>query len=69
MEGAEQVTIVVRRLRTAAGWPPGKASHDCRPSGFLPLLDQEHGFNRCSILDSLERSGGSRCYPILVCCI
>jgi hypothetical protein len=51
-------------LRTAAGWP-GKASHDCRPSGFLPLLDQEHGFNRCSILDSLERSGGSRCYPIL----
>jgi len=64
VEGAEQVTIVVRRLRTAAGWP-GKASHDCRPSGFLPLLDQEHGFNRCSILDSLERSGGSRCYPIL----
>ena len=64
MEGAEQVTFVVRRLRTAAGWP-GKASHDCRPSGFLPFLDQEHGFNRCSILDSLERSGGSRCYPIL----
>jgi hypothetical protein len=64
VEGAEQVTIVVRRLRTAAGWP-GKASHDFRPSGFLPLLDQEHGFNRCSILDSLERSGGSRCYPIL----
>jgi hypothetical protein len=54
----------VRRLRTAVGWP-GKASHDCRPSGFLPLLDQEHGFDCCSILDSLERSGGSRCYPIL----
>ena len=59
VEGAEQVTIVVRRLRTAAGWP-GKASHDCRPSGFLPLLDQEHGFNCCSILDSLERSSGNR---------
>ena len=41
-----------------------RTGHD-RPSGFLPLLDQEHGFNRCSILDSLERSGGSRCYPIL----
>jgi hypothetical protein len=33
VEGAEQVTIVVRRLRTAAGWP-GKPSHDCRPSGL-----------------------------------
>jgi hypothetical protein len=62
--GRRTVAIVVRRLRTAAGWP-GKASNDCRPSGFPPLLDQEHGFNRCSILDSLERSGGSRCYPIL----
>jgi len=33
--------------------------------GFPTPLDQEHGFNRCSILDSLEQSGGSRCYPIL----
>ena len=66
MEGAEQVTIVVRRLRTAAGWPgKGRPPTIAGLRGFLPLLDQEHGFNRCSILDSLERSGGSRCYPIL----
>jgi hypothetical protein len=62
--GREHVTTVVRRLSTQPGGR-GRASHDCRPLGFLPLLDREHGFNRCSILDSLERSGGSRCYPIL----
>ena len=62
-EGCEQVTIAVRRLRTATGWP-GKAPTIAGLRVPTPL-DEEHGFNRCSILDSLERSGESRCYPIL----
>jgi hypothetical protein len=33
--------------------------------GFPTPLDQKHGFNRCPLLDSLERSDGSGCYSVL----
>jgi hypothetical protein len=45
----------------------GEGLHDCRPSGFLPFSIRSTASTAALywILDSLERSGGSRCYPIL----
>jgi hypothetical protein len=55
VEGAEQVTIPSCAGRGPRLGGPG------RPPAIAGLrvsypLDQEHGFNRCSLLDSLERS-------------